>query len=124
MHLYAEEEISEEGGARGIRRLMHQPSPPTGVLFGHDLMAIGAMRTLAGMAKRAGRDISIIGNDDHPSGATSDPPLTTFSAATQLAGRRIVELLVRHMDGEPVERLQEVWVPDLIPRGSDAPPRG
>lgn len=121
--LYAEEEISEEGGARGVLKLMRLPSPPTAILFGHDLMAIGAMRALASLGKRPGRDVSVIGNDEHPIGCFTDPPLTTFSAATHAAGRRIVELLLRHMEGAPASELQEVWQPELIARASDGPCR-
>jgi LacI family transcriptional regulator len=59
----------------------------------------------------------------HPVGKLISPALTTFSAETHAAGRRMVQMLRAHLDGTPAEQLQEVWVPELIVRSSDGPKR-
>ncbi|WP_430641480.1 substrate-binding domain-containing protein, partial [Bradyrhizobium centrolobii] len=46
------------------------------------------------------------------------PPLTTFSAPTFEAGRRMVELLLALLDGRSPKELQEIWSPELILRSS------
>lgn len=116
--LIVEEDLSEKGGARGLRRLMKIANPPTAILCAHDLMAVGAMRELTRLGKRPGSDVAFIGNDSHPLGQYCDPPLTTFSAETRKAGHRLVEFLIRHMNGTPALELQEVWKPELILRSS------
>jgi LacI family transcriptional regulator len=86
-------------------------------------MAFGVMRVIAERGYVPGRDIGIIGADDHPMGKLMDPPLTTFSAETFKAGKRMVQVLMAHLAGEPVAQLQEVWTPELIVRSSDGPKR-
>jgi LacI family transcriptional regulator len=87
-------------------------------MCGHDLIASGAMQAIAEAGLRPGTDIAIIGCDNHPLGPYLNPPLTTFSAPTLEAGRRMVELLLALLNGRPAETLQEVWSPELILRSS------
>ena len=121
--LIVEEDLTEEGGAAGVRRLLALSRPPTAILCGHDIVAMGAMRTLHESGRAPGRDVGIIGSDDNPFGPFMSPPLTTFTAPRVAAGRRLAELLVNAMDGIPAEELQEVWKPELVIRASDGQPR-
>jgi LacI family transcriptional regulator len=119
--LYVEEDITEDGGARGLQQVMRATPAPTAILCAHDLTAIGVMRALVAAGKRPGEDVAVIGSDDDPIGRYCNPALTTFSAETRRAGQRIVELLLAAMQGTPVASLQEVWTPQLIVRASDGP---
>lgn len=121
--LCIEEAISEEGGASAARRLLDLLEPPTAIVCGHDIVALGVMRAIAETGRRPGEDIGVIGGDDHPIGRYVQPALTTFSAETQRAGRRMVEMLMARLDGTPVSGLQEIWPPELIVRASDGPRR-
>jgi LacI family transcriptional regulator len=121
--LIVEEDLTEEGGAAGVRRLLALNHPPTAILCGHDIVAMGAMRTLHESGRVPGRDVGIIGSDDNPFGPFMSPPLTTFTAPRVAAGRRLAELLMSAMEGAPVEELQEVWKPELVIRASDGRPR-
>jgi LacI family transcriptional regulator len=51
------------------------------------------------------------------------PALTTFSAETLKAGKRMSEMLLAQLESVPIGELQEVWSPELIPRSSDGSPR-
>lgn len=121
--LIVEEDLTEEGGLAGARRLLALADPPTAILCGHDLVAMGAIQAISQAGKLAGREIGVIGSDNNPMGTFTNPPLTTFSAPTLAAGRRLAELLLARLDGQPAETLQEVWSPELIIRSSDGPPR-
>lgn len=121
--LVIEEELTEEGGANGVRRLMAMPEPPTAILCGHDMMAMGAMRALNEHGRIPGRDVGVIGSDDNPFGPYMSPPLTTFTAPRVAAGRRMTELLIEAMNGAAPKDLQEIWKPTLVIRASDGPPR-
>lgn len=120
--LVVEEDLTEEGGATGVRRLMAAENPPTAILCGHDLVAMGAMRTLAESGRVPGRDVGVIGSDNNPLGPFLSPPLTTFTAPRVAAGRRLAELLLDAINGVPIERLQEIWRPELVIRASDGQP--
>jgi LacI family transcriptional regulator len=93
-------------------------NPPTAIMCGHDLIASGAMQAIVETGMRPGTDVAIIGCDNHPLGPYLNPPLTTFSAPTLEAGKRMVELLLALLNGRPAQALQEVWSPELILRSS------
>jgi LacI family transcriptional regulator len=121
--LVVEADLTEEGGANGVRRLMATPDPPTAILCGQDVIAMGAMRALHEHGRMPGRDVGVIGTDDNPLGPYLSPPLTTFTAPRVSVGRRMTELLIEAMNGAPPETLQELWKPTLVIRASDGPPR-
>jgi LacI family transcriptional regulator len=121
--LCVSESPSEEGGAAAARRLLDLADPPTAIVCGSDLMAMGAIRAIAERGYVPGRDIGVIGGDNHPFGAFINPPLTTFSAETYKAGKRMVQMLQARLAGTPAKDLQEVWSPTLIVRSSDGPKR-
>jgi LacI family transcriptional regulator len=121
--LYVEEDLTEEAGARAARKLLEASNPPTAIVCGHDTVALGVMRAVGEMGKVVGKDVGVIGGDDHPMGKLVTPALTTFSAETNRAGHRMVEMLFARMSGAPASLLQEVWEPSLIVRASDGLPR-
>jgi LacI family transcriptional regulator len=121
--LCVEAAISEEGGAEAARRLLALPDPPTAIVCGHDLIALGVLRGIAETGRTPGRDVGVIGGDNHPIGRYVQPALTTFSAETHRAGKRMAEMLLARLAGTPPQDLQEVWAPELIVRSSDGPHR-
>ncbi len=121
--LQVEETLTEEGGARAAGALLSLRKPPTAIVCGHDLMALGVIRMITQRGLRPGVDVGVIGGDNHPLGALIDPPLTSFTAPTREAGKRMVEMLMATLAGTPAEQLQEVWVPELVIRSSDGPRR-
>lgn len=120
--LVLEGDLSENSGYREARALLSLPEPPTAFLCANDLMALGVLHALRERGLRAGREVSVIGYDDIPLVHYTDPPLSTLHQPFREMGRRLVEMLLARMNGVPVEVLQEVWVPELVLRGSDGPP--
>lgn len=121
--LYIETDMTEEAGRAAARRMLDAPNPPTAIISGHDLVALGIYRAVTERGLAMGRDIAVIGGDNHPFGTLLSPALTTFSAETLKAGTRMAEMLLAQLDGMPARELQEVWLPDFILRGSDGSPR-
>ena len=121
--LYVEANITEEGGLAAARQMLEADDPPTAIISGHDLVALGIYRAITERGMVPGRDVAVIGGDDHPFGTLLSPALTTFSAETLQAGKRMSEMLMAQLQGVPVSELREVWSPELIPRSSDGSPR-
>lgn len=87
-------------GAEVVHTLL-QKTPQVDALFAaSDLLAIGAIRALIERGRRVPDDVSVIGYDDTPLGATYVPPLSSvhqnFVDAGVLLARKIRELI----DGE------------------------
>ena len=111
---------SRASGADAARRLLDLPDPPTAFVAAVDLGALGIYDAAAERGLRVGRDLSVLGYDGSPEGAYANPPLSTFSVDTQLAGARLASLLLRRIRGEAAETLRETGQATLLLRGSDA----
>jgi LacI family transcriptional regulator len=66
-------------------------------------------------------DLSVVGLDNIPESALCSPPLTTVDQPIRTMGERAVELLIRLIRGQPVERTHLTLATELVVRGSTAP---
>ncbi len=66
-------------GQSGARRLMALDTPPTAIIAGNDLAAIGAMAVLKRLGRRIPEDVAVVGYDNIEMAALYDPPLTTVA---------------------------------------------
>jgi LacI family transcriptional regulator len=113
-HLVLETDLTEDGGYQNMKILLERHI--TAVLCANDLIAIGAMQAVREAGLRIGTDVSIIGYDDIPSAAYTNPPLTTIQQPSRAAGRRLAQMLLEQMNG--AEPREEIWVPKLVERAS------
>lgn len=74
---YALTTWDRSGGSEGTRRLLQQENPPTAILAGSDLIAIGALRTIHETGLRCPEDIAVISIDGTSESQFSWPALTT-----------------------------------------------
>ncbi|MEQ1700832.1 MAG: substrate-binding domain-containing protein, partial [Ilumatobacteraceae bacterium] len=72
----------------------------TGVLAFNDLQALGIMAGYRAAGRAVPQDLSVVGSDDIPAGAMSDPPLTTVSAPVQALGAAALELVQQLIAGD------------------------
>ena len=112
----------QDHGRRATLRLLSEPRPPTAIVFAVDMAALGAYGVARAAGLTIGRDLSIISYDGIPEGGWADPPLTTFSVDSRMAGERLARLLIRRVRGEAPEELRETAHAALQPGGSDGPP--
>jgi LacI family transcriptional regulator len=87
-------------GWAATRALLEEPSPPTAVFAGNDLMAIGALRAAAEAGRRVPDDLAVVGFDDIELASFTTPPLTTVRQSTVELGRTAVRLLAERI-GDP-----------------------
>lgn len=109
-------ESSEDHGHAAAEALLHSGRPFDAVFAASDLIAIGAMRALAGRGLRIPEDVAVVGFDDIPAARIAMPALTTVCQDTVYAGALLVDSLVRLVDGQQVD---DCVIPvRLVARGS------
>lgn len=116
------EGFAEENGYQAARRLLRASEPPTGVLCANDLIALGTQRAARELGLDVPGDLSIVGFNDIPLADLLNPPLTTVHVPMHEMGVRAATLLIRVIEGAPIERRREVLETELIVRGSTAAP--
>ncbi|WP_374194339.1 LacI family DNA-binding transcriptional regulator [Streptomyces sp. N35] len=107
-----------EGGQAAAGMLLDQGC--TGIVCASDLMALGAVRAARQRGLDVPRDVSVVGYDDSPLIAFTDPPLTTVRQPVQAMATAAVGALIEEIHGNPVQRTEFVFQPELVVRGSTA----
>ncbi|OLP62055.1 LacI family transcriptional regulator [Xaviernesmea oryzae] len=74
--------------------LLSLPDPPSALLCGNDLMAIGALEAATERGFRVPHDLSIMGYDDQELARYTHPPLTTIVLPNYEMGSKAAELLI------------------------------
>ncbi len=105
-----------EGGDAAASRLLDRGV--TGFVCGSDLMALGAIRAARQRGLQVPRDVSIVGYDDSPLIAFTDPPLTTMRQPVQAMAVAAVRALVDEIKGHPAPHSEYIFRPELVVRGS------
>ncbi|MFE6227743.1 MULTISPECIES: LacI family DNA-binding transcriptional regulator [unclassified Streptomyces] len=109
-----------EGGHAAAEILLDEGC--TGIVCGSDLMALGVVRAARARGLDVPRDVSVVGFDDSPLIAFTDPPLTTVRQPVQAMATAAVGALLEEIEGSPVQRTEFVFQPELVVRGSTAQP--
>jgi len=94
---------SQDEGAAAMRCLLGLARPPTAVLAGNDLLAIGALLAACGAGLAVPEDVSIVGIDDIQASNATSPPLTTVAKPKYEIGAQAATLLLERMFGRPAE---------------------
>lgn len=111
--------FTAEGGQVAAGRLIE--AGHTAIVCGSDIMALGAIREARLRGLDVPEDLSVVGFDDSPLMAFTDPPLTTIRQPVRAMSEAAVAALLRAMDGAPLDPTEVLFHPDLIIRRSTAP---
>jgi LacI family transcriptional regulator len=108
---------TEEGAYSAMRRLLSLPNRPTAVFASSDLMGVHAQRAIQDAGLVVPDDIAVVGFDDLPISAISNPPLTTVHQPLTEMGVTAVRLLIEQVRDH--KRVSSVRLPTrLVIRGS------
>lgn len=119
--LVLEGDYAFDDGFRGARRLFGLPEPPTAIFGSNDEIAAGVLAAARAAGLHVPYDLSVAGFEDSPFSRHSWPSLTTSRQRTELIAERATRLLIAQIHGEQVAN--EGFSPELVVRGSTAPPR-
>jgi alanine racemase len=107
-----------EGGQAAASRLLDRGV--TGIVCGSDLMALGAIRAARQRGLSVPTDVSVVGYDDSPLIAFTDPPLTTIRQPVRAMAVAAVRALVDEIRGHGAPKSEYVFRPELVARASTA----
>ncbi|MDQ8702797.1 LacI family DNA-binding transcriptional regulator [Streptomyces sp. LHD-70] len=105
-----------EGGQAAAATLLARGC--TGIVCASDLMALGAIRAARDLGLNVPGDISVVGFDDSPLIAFTDPPLTTVRQPVHAMGQAAVRALLEELAGTPAPPGEFLFLPELVVRGS------
>lgn len=108
-------------GRRATQDLLALPERPTAIVCVTDAIAISAMQAIQGAGLVVGADISVVGYDGLPMGASVEPPLTTMLQPAFEAGRIVGRMAVQQASNENQEFSHILWEAKLTQRGSAGP---
>ncbi|MFJ9036176.1 LacI family DNA-binding transcriptional regulator [Streptomyces sp. NPDC102406] len=107
-----------EGGQAAAAALLDRGC--TAVICASDMMALGAIRAVRERGLDVPADVSVVGFDDSPLIAFTDPPLTTIRKPVHAMGQAAVNTLLEEVGGTPAPQSEFVFMPELVVRGSTA----
>jgi DNA-binding LacI/PurR family transcriptional regulator len=105
-----------EGGRAAAGVLLDKGA--TGIVCASDLMALGAIQAARSRDLAIPRDLSIVGYDDSPMMAFTDPALTTVRQNVPAMCNAAVRALLEQLAGRSLLRQEYLFHPELVVRGS------
>jgi len=96
-------DYSMETGFSCAQRLLNLSDPPTAIFAANDQSAIGAIQAALQAGLCVPDDVSVVGFDNIPEAAYTNPGLTTIDQSVDQMGYVATEVLIRLIQGEPLE---------------------
>ncbi|QEE26161.1 LacI family transcriptional regulator [Rhodanobacter glycinis] len=114
-----------DDGFRGARKLLalKDKERPTAIFGSNDEIAAGVLAAARSTGLDVPWDLSIAGFEDSPFSKQAWPALTTARQSTEEVGRHAALRLMRSLQQPEAGDANEGFMPELVVRGSTAPPR-
>jgi LacI family transcriptional regulator len=100
------------------RQLLELDERPTAIFAANDVSALATISAARLLGLRVPDDLSVIGFDNVPESALSEPPLTTIEQPIQQMGFEAAKLLIQLIENEPVDATHTMLPTRLVVRGS------
>ena len=110
-----------ENGADAFAQLMSLKTPPTVVICGNDVLAVGAMKKARELSLGVPEDVSITGFDDLELASVVVPALTTIHVPHREMGTKAARALIEMVE-KKVAHVSVELEPSIRIRGTLAPP--
>jgi DNA-binding LacI/PurR family transcriptional regulator len=114
--------LTETEGRQAADALLRQHKPPTAIVACSDVLAFGVMQAAQDAGARIGLDLALVGFDDIPMAAHTNPPLTTVRQPIYDIGIQLASMSIEQARGETSRAAQKLVEPELIIRGSTSRP--
>ncbi len=111
-------------GHEGLRALLDRSDPPTLVLCGNDVVALGALNAAAELGVAVPADVSIAGFDDLPTSNWALIRLSTVAYDLDEMSRDAARLIVARVEHPDAAPANPVYPTQYVARATIAAPRG
>jgi len=114
--LVAEGQFSDMSGYLAMKQLL--PQRPDAVFVASDAMAFAAMRAIQEAGLCIPDDVAVVGFDDIPAAAISNPPLTTVRQPILRTGSIAAEMLIERIEHPEAQASRIILPTELVIRAS------
>ena len=97
-----------ENGAEALKQIMSTPAPPTAVMCGNDVLAVGALLGAERLGLSVPGNLSITGFDDLELASIARPALTTVHVPHREMGRTAAAALITMVEGKESVRSEKL----------------
>jgi len=111
-------QLSVDGGRRAIQHLFSKKNRPSAIFVNNNLLSLGALLEIKQMGLTCPEDIAIVGFDDHPWAAISNPALTVVKQQAKRIGEIAANILLSKIRKKTLEKTQILLDCELIIRES------
>jgi LacI family transcriptional regulator, galactose operon repressor len=116
--------LTVDSGYTAVQRLLASgATPPTAVLCGNDLIALGAIDALLDHGLSVPADVSIVGYDDIWFSSSRLVELTTVRQPRHAMGEAAVALALERLGDREIEARETILPHEFVLRRTTAPPR-
>lgn len=115
-HVLVPTHLTAQDAFSAAAQLLVEHPDIDGVFAASDVVAMSVIQAAAAGGRRVPQDISVIGFDDVPIAAQSNPPLTSIRQDLEEGAKLMCELLFRRMKGETCSSVR--LPPELVVRDS------
>jgi len=120
--LLANGAFDPEQARDAARTLLCLPSAPTAIFAANDISALATLEVAAELGVEVPGRLSVVGFDNIPESALSQPPLTTVQQPMRQMGHDAIAMLVALIAGEAVDETHVTLATTLVPRRTTAAP--
>ncbi len=100
---FVEKPYSHQDGRDGLSELLAHGEPPTAIVCGNDVLAMGVMFEARDRGLSIPGDLSVVGFDNLPITEHLSPALTTIDVPSAAIGTATAEAILHHLaDGTPI----------------------
>lgn len=115
---------SDEGGFKAGMTLLTAERPPTAIMAGADVAALGIYRAAHELGLRIPDDVSLVGYNNTALAALAPVQLTSVDQAGHTMGSAAARMLIERVEGRRDRPMRTTMTPRLVARSSTAAPRG
>ena len=111
-------DFTQESGHAAMHVLLERRPDLDAVFAASDLMALGAMRALREAGRRVPDDVAVVGFDDSPAAASTEPPLSSVRWPLHEMAREMTRLLLLAIDDRSLPPRGVLLATHLVARAS------
>jgi len=114
---------SDDGGYKAGMQLLTSERPPTAIMTGADVAALGIYRATDALGLRVPDDLSLVGYNNTAIAALTAVQLSSVDQAGHTMGATAARMLIERVEGRRDRAVLTTMTPRLVVRRSTAAPR-